>query len=113
MSYRNQTPLQLQGVRLLTALHADVAIEVEEEIVERTMWPYEVECNQCPGDAKSVYVGESSRNLYTRGSEHAKKYEIGKENSFLTNHQVEKHHGAVAKYSAKVTGVFKDACPDR
>ena len=53
-------------------------------------------------------MGESSRNLYIRGSEHAKKYENGKEESFLTKHQVEKHHGAAAEYSANVTGVFKD-----
>ena len=69
---------------------------------------YEIECQLCQGDARSVYVGESSRNLYTRGSEHASKYESGKEDSFLTKHQMDKHHGLPAEYSAKVTGIYKD-----
>ena len=28
---------------------------------------YEIECGLCQGDEKSVYVGETARNLFTRG----------------------------------------------
>ena len=55
-----------------------------------------------------VYVGESSRNLYTCGSEHQSKYDGSKEDSFLVKHQVEEHQGARADVSAKVTGVYSD-----
>ena len=69
---------------------------------------YEIECGMCEGEDKSVYVGETSRNLYTRGVEHSKKYEGGKQDSFLQKHQVEKHNGRPAMFKAKVTGNFKD-----
>ena len=69
---------------------------------------YEVECHLCPSDDRSVYVGESSRNLYTRGDEHSKKYGQRAEGSFLTKHQMAKHQGIEAEYSAKVTGQYND-----
>ena len=69
---------------------------------------YEIECGLCQGDEKSVYVGETARNLFTRGGEHISKYEGGKEASFLLKHQQEKHEGRPAVYSSKVTGYFKD-----
>ena len=73
---------------------------------------YEIECNLCQEDGwtggRSVYVGESARNLYTRGLEHSQKYEGGSEGSFLTKHQLEKHRGTEAKFSARVTGTFQD-----
>jgi hypothetical protein len=52
-----------------------------------------------------VYVGETSRNLYTRGMEHSKKYEGGKQDSFLQKHQLEKHQGRPAVFTAKVTSM--------
>jgi hypothetical protein len=69
---------------------------------------YEIECGMCQGDERSVYVGETSRNLYTRGAEHSKKYEGGKQDSFLQKHQQEKHQGRPAVFTAKVTGKFQD-----
>ena len=69
---------------------------------------YEIECGLCQGADRSVYVGESARNLYTRGIEHSKKYEGGKTDSFLYKHQQDKHQGGEALYSAKVTGTYKD-----
>ena len=69
---------------------------------------YEVECGVCQGPDRSVYIGESARNLYTRGLEHTKKYQGGKDDSFLHKHQQDKHQGAEAVFSAKVTGTFKD-----
>ena len=69
---------------------------------------YEIECGTCQGEGRSVYVGETARNLYTRGMEHSKKYEGGKQDSFLQKHQLEKHQGRPAVYTAKVTGTFQD-----
>ena len=69
---------------------------------------YELECGTCQGEDRSVYVGESSRNLYTRGVEHIRKYEGGKQDSFLLKHQLEKHQGRPAVFTAKVTGTYKD-----
>ena len=36
---------------------------------------YSIDCKICPHDGKSVYIGETSRNLFTRGEEHLNKYE--------------------------------------
>ena len=69
---------------------------------------YEIECHLCPSDDRSVYVGERARNLYTRGDEHTKKYTQRAEGSFLSKHQIEKHQGIDAEYSAKVTGQYND-----
>ena len=57
---------------------------------------YEIECHLYPSDDKSVYVGESARNLYTRGDEHTKKYTQRAEGSFLSKHQ-----GIHAEYSGQ------------
>ena len=69
---------------------------------------YEIEFGICQGEDRSVHIGESSQNLLTRGLEHTKKYEGGKADSFLLKHQLEKHQGGQAVFSAKVTGKFKD-----
>ena len=53
-------------------------------------------------------MGESARNLYTRGDEHSKKYAQRAEGSSLSKHQMEKHQGREAEYSAKVTGQYND-----
>ena len=72
---------------------------------------YELECGLCTEEQKGVYIGESSRNLYTRGKEHVGKYRSRKRNhdSFMKKHQVEKHGGREADFKAKVTGVFRDS----
>ena len=75
---------------------------------------YELRCNQCPSTDQPadqcVYIGESSRNLYSRGKEHIEKYRSKKRStdSFINKHQVEKHHGMQADFTAKVTGQFRD-----
>ena len=69
---------------------------------------YEIECGLCQGADRSIYVGETSRNLFTRGLEHWKKYEGGKTDSFLLKHQLENHDGCAAVCTAKVTKKFKD-----
>ena len=69
---------------------------------------YEIECGLCEGTDKSIYIGETARNLFTRGKEHVSKYEGGKEGSFLLKHQLEKHEGRAAVYSSRVTGCYMD-----
>ena len=67
---------------------------------------YEIECEEC-GDK---YVGESSRNAYTRGNEHMKEYKNKCKNSIMQRHADEKHneHDANTKYRMKVTGLYKN-----
>ena len=61
-----------------------------------------------PEANKSRYIGETSRNLFTRGAEHDDKYEKNKEDSFMLRHQEEKHDGQPADFDAKVTATFRD-----
>ena len=71
---------------------------------------YQLECTMCTDEDKGVYIGESSRNLYTRSKEHMNKYSSRKrrEDSFIQQHQVEHHGGSEAEFKAKVTGTFRD-----
>ena len=71
---------------------------------------YEMDCLLCPPGQESVYFGETSRNLYTRGREHLYKYHSTKrkKDSFIKKHQDEKHGGCEALFKAKVTGKFRD-----
>ena len=66
---------------------------------------YEIECQLCPDD---VYIGESSRNLYTRCKEHVSRYQAGKVTSFMAKHQTTAHQGQEASYKAKVTASTRD-----
>ena len=71
---------------------------------------YQLEFDLCPDTADGcIYIGESSRNLYTRSKEHIAKYESRKQNkdSFIKKHQIEVHNDRPAKFNAKVTGMFK------
>ena len=72
---------------------------------------YQLECRMCTDEEKGVYIGESSRNLYTRSREHIGKYNSRKlrGDSFMKQHQDELHGGAEADFQAKVTGTFRDA----
>ena len=65
----------------------------------------------CSGDSRGVYIGETSRNLYTRCKEHMSKYTSHKRkaDSFIKLHQDKHHHGVEADFRAKVTGRFNDA----
>ena len=69
---------------------------------------YEVSCSLCPDEAKSAYVGETSRNLYARGIEHDRKFETQDKESFMIKHQADKHDGQPASFEGRVTGSFKD-----
>ena len=69
--------------------------------------PNEIYKNPADG---CIYIGESSRNLYTRSKEHIAKYESKKQNkdSFIKKHQIEVHNDRPAKFNAKVTGMFTE-----
>ena len=69
---------------------------------------YEIECEQCPEGEKAVYIGESSRNLYTRAKEHVSMHRTGEATSFMAKHQASAHPGEEARYKAKVTASTRD-----
>ena len=67
---------------------------------------YEIECHLCKDNTPTVYIGETARNLYTRGGEHLQKK--GNEDSFMKKHMNEKHPGAENDFVARVTHANKD-----
>ena len=77
---------------------------------------YQMECLQCEVLAnetnkqrdRTTYIGETSRNLYTRGKEHIYKYQSSNSESFMLQHQEEKHNCQPAVFNAKVTGSYRD-----
>ena len=69
---------------------------------------YAVECQLCPDGAKGLYLGETSRNLYSRGVEHQERYRNGSSKSFMVKHQQRQHRGLAGLYTAKVTANTRD-----
>ena len=69
---------------------------------------YEIACQLCPDDRQAVYLGETARNLYTRGREHTRNFEKKESESFMIRHQQDRHHGAEASYKARVKYSFQD-----
>ena len=71
---------------------------------------YELVCKLCPSDDTCTYIGETSRNLYTRAKEHLKKSESKKQcqDSFIKKHQEAKHGDAPPDFDAKVMEKFRD-----
>ena len=77
---------------------------------------YQMECRLCDDKFqltnkqldRTTYVGETSRNLFTRGNEHIGKYVSKNEDSFILNHQAEQHNCQPAHFTAKVTGSYGD-----
>ena len=69
---------------------------------------YEYACQLCPEDNQAVYIGETARNLYTRGREHNRNYEKKENESFIHKHQEEKHHGMLPNFNSKVLYSFQD-----
>jgi hypothetical protein len=70
---------------------------------------YKFTCNLCPENDKHVYIGETARNLYTRGREHMANFGARNRESFIRNHQTDKHHGMDADFSATVMESFRDS----
>ena len=69
---------------------------------------YAVECQMCPMGSKSQYIGETSRNLFTRCTEHEANYNSGSQKSFMLKHQIKEHQGMTGCYTAKVTANIRD-----
>ena len=69
---------------------------------------YEVACNKCLSDRPCVYIGETARNMYTRGREHTGNYSRQGTDSFMNKHQIDRHYGVAADFQATVTSSFKD-----
>ena len=69
---------------------------------------YEIACQLCPDDRQAVYLGETARNLYTRGREHCRNCAKKESESFMNKHQQDRHNGAEAEYKAKVRCSFRD-----
>ena len=65
---------------------------------------YKYECNL---DGHS-YIGETSRNFFSRNQEHETNYFNQKPESFINNHQIEMHGGAQADFKCSVLRTFKD-----
>ena len=61
-----------------------------------------MQCKLCPQDKPAIYIGETSRNLYTLCKEHLEKYVGGSkmEKSFIYKHQADIHSGREAQFSA-------------
>ncbi|KAK3742846.1 hypothetical protein QZH41_004525 [Actinostola sp. cb2023] len=56
------------------------------------------------------YVGETARNAYTRGAEHAKALEAREQRSALWTHCKEKHNGATQDFPTSIKKVlYRDA----
>ena len=66
---------------------------------------YMVECLLCPENQRAMYVGETSRNLYTRTQEH---YNNKDKESFMNKHMKEYHTGQERMFKARVTHTNKD-----
>ena len=69
---------------------------------------YSVECQLCPDGSKSIYHGETARNLYTRWLVHEQNYRLRNAKSFMLKHQEKEHQGRPGRYKAKVTATAKD-----
>ena len=76
---------------------------------------YQMECQICKEETdgrtdadRTIYIGETSRNIFTRGKEHTYKYETEDTESFMAKHQEEIHNCQPADFDAKVTGMYKD-----
>ena len=69
---------------------------------------YEIECQLCPADQQAVYVGETARNLYTRGREHQRNYTKKEPESFMYRHEQDHHFGVETEFKARVKYSFKD-----
>ena len=73
---------------------------------------YEIECQLCPEERRPVYIGESSRNLYTRAKEHVadgRREGTAEETGFMARHMKEHHENVESHFKARVTKTNKDS----
>ena len=74
---------------------------------------YEIECQLCPEGNRPIYIGETSRNLYTRAKEHIgderREGTEEKEAGFARKHMDEYHRGMESSFRARVTRTNRDS----
>lgn len=64
---------------------------------------YKIKCTEC----SQIYIGETSRNVYTRGKEHLREMDYRKESSVLWKHAKEIHKGIIPNYTCDVAELFQ------
>ena len=69
------------------------------------LYKYECQYDGCSG----TYIGETSRNVYSRSLEHSNRYEKNGSDSFVLKHQNEFHNGEPANVRVQFVKSFKDA----
>ena len=67
---------------------------------------YKIECMECPEEERAAYLGETSKNLYTRTAQHMAMR--NQEDSFIRKHEIEKHDGRTVEMRARVTRTNRD-----
>ena len=63
---------------------------------------YQISCQKC----EKVYIGETSKNLYTRTLQHIQNKK--EDEAFMSKHYQEEHRGEEKKFKAKVTHTNRD-----
>ena len=62
----------------------------------KTNVQYSMLCQLCPEGGETEYIGETSRNLYTRASEHISNYQARKSDSWMLHYILAmKEHGQI------------------
>ena len=69
---------------------------------------YEIKCCLCSSSNLCLYIGETSRNVYTRGLEHIAMARKEDEVSFIHKHMYEYHRGMKEEIIARVSHSNKD-----
>ena len=69
---------------------------------------YQIECQLCPEDNRAVYIGETARNMYTRGTEHMYMHQRQDDSSFISRHMDQCHEGLEPDLLARVTHTNSD-----
>ena len=71
---------------------------------------YSVTCMECvnTNGQEQIYIGETSRNAYTRGKEHLASLARKEESSVLWKHSKDKHNGRIPRFCMSVMGQFKN-----
>jgi hypothetical protein len=67
---------------------------------------YQIECTECTENNGPVYIGETSKNLYTRTLQHLRGRR--QDESFMKKHEEECHGGREVQFKARVTHTNRD-----
>ena len=77
---------------------------------ERNSVTYRIVCKTCEENNQVAhYIGETSRNMYSRGKEHLQQYSSRSKASALWAHCVKFHDSAPATFIMQLTGVFSSS----